>query len=166
MKTFYAALLIVISSFYLFSQDLTVSEIIGKYEDTMKHKTESIEARITTTDNFGTTHRTFQIYSRENGDTLIIITDGPDKGQKILRLENSIFLFYPSAEEVIRLTGSALKENIAGTDFSYEDLSGSVSIETSYNVLYKGMEEINSQSCYVLELNAKMKTQAKTDLIY
>lgn len=160
MKKNIAIALISVFTVLLTAQNLSVSSILEKYEDNMKHTTSIIKAQISTTDSFGTTKQTFEIYSRENGDTLIVIADGPDKGQKILRLENSLFLFYPSAEEVIRLTGSALKENIAGTDFSYEDLSGDNGIQTNYEAALKGSESVQGKDCYVIELAAKKKTLA------
>ena len=160
MKKNIAIALISVFTVLLTAQNLSVSSILEKYESNMKHTTSIIKAQISTTDSFGTTKQTFEIYSRENGDTLIVIADGPDKGQKILRLENSLFLFYPSAEEVIRLTGSALKENIAGTDFSYEDLSGDNGIQTNYEAVLKGSENVQGKDCYVIELAAKKKTLA------
>ncbi len=144
----------------LSAQNLPINSILEKYENNMQNSTSIIKAQISTTDSFGTTTQSFEIYSRENGDTLIVIADGPDKGQKILRLENSLFLFYPAAEEVIRLTGSALKENIAGTDFSYEDLSGDNSIANNYTTVLKGTETVDNRNCYVIELTAKKKMLA------
>ena len=160
MKKNIAIALISVFTVLLTAQNLSVSSILEKYESNMKHTTSIIKAQISTTDSFGTTKQTLEIYSRENGDTLIVIADGPDKGQKILRLENSLFLFYPSAEEVIRLTGSALKDSIAGTDFSYEDLSGDNSIAHNYTTVLQGTEIVQERECYVIELTAKKKTLA------
>lgn len=160
MKKNIAAALISFFALLLSAQNLSVGSILEKYENNMKHTTSIVKAQISTTDSFGTTKQTFEIYSRENGDTLIVIADGPDKGQKILRLENSLFLFYPSAEEVIRLTGSALKENIAGTDFSYEDLSGDNSISNNYTTVLQDTVITEGRECYVIELTAKKKTLA------
>lgn len=158
MKKNITIVLVLLFTVLLSAQNLSVSSILEKYENNMKHTTSIIKAQINTTDSFGTTKQTFEIYSRNNGDTLIVIIDGPDKGQKILRLENSLFLFYPAAEEVVRLTGSALKESIAGTDFSYEDLSGDKTISQNYTTTLKGIETIEENECYVIELTAKKKT--------
>lgn len=158
MKKNITIVLVLLFTVLLSAQNLSVSSILEKYENNMKHTTSIIKAQINTTDSFGTTKQTFEIYSRNNGDTLIVIIDGPDKGQKILRLENSLFLFYPAAEEVVRLTGSALKDSIAGTDFSYEDLSGDKTISQNYTTTLKGIETIEGNECYVIELTAKKKT--------
>ena len=160
MKKYITIALVSVFTCLLSAQNISVSSILEKYESNMKHSTSMIKAQISTTDSFGTTKQTFEIYSRENGDTLIVIADGPDKGQKILRLENSLFLYYPSAEEVIRLTGSALKDSIAGTDFSYEDLSGDNSIANNYTTVLQGTEIVQERECYVIELTAKKKTLA------
>ena len=57
-------------------------------------------------------------------------------------------------------SGSALKDSIAGTDFSYEDLSGDNSIANNYTTVLQGTEIVQERECYVIELTAKKKTLA------
>lgn len=140
-------------------QNLTAGEIMKKYDENSVYKTARITARIEVSDRFGTTVNEIESFSRENGDTLIIITSGPDEGQKILRLENSIYLYYPDAEEIIRLQGSALKDSVMGSDFTYEDLTGDNSILNNYNGELVGIEKIDGADCYHLILTAKTRKQ-------
>ena len=101
-----------------FADALSVEQIMAKYDANDNFKTCRMKAELSVTDKFGTTKTTFESYQQKNSNTLIIVADGPDAGQKILRLENSVYLYYPDAEELIRLQGSALKDSIMGSDFS------------------------------------------------
>lgn len=137
-----------------------IDDIIKRLDDNTVFDTAISEATVTVQNKFGTTYNDVRTYGRKNGDTLIEIISGPDRGQKVLRLANSIYLYYPDAEEVIRLQGSALKDSMMGSDFSYEDLTGDKSIASNYTSEYLGTETIDGRQCYHLMLTAKKKTAA------
>lgn len=141
------------------AQDLSVNEIMQKYDTNAVYETGHMNATMKTTDTIGSSKNTFESYSKKNGDTLIVITEGADSGQKILRLQNSVYLYYPDAEEVIRLQGSALKESIMGSDFTYEDLTGDNSTLSNYNAQLLGLEKVDDADCYHVKLTAKSKKQ-------
>lgn len=134
---------------------LDVNTIIEKYDYNTIFNTSILESNIIIKDSLGTSNQKILAYSRKNGDTLIEITQGPDKGQKVLRLNSSIFLYYPEANQIIRLQGAALKESFMGSDFSYEDLSGDESIENKYN--YTLVEE--TVTSYIVKLDAKSRKE-------
>lgn len=142
-----------------FAGELSCEQIMAKYDENENFKTSKMKAILSVKDKFGTTTQTFESYQRENNDTLIIVADGPDAGQKILRLENSVYLYYPDAEELIRLQGSALKDSVMGSDFSYEDLTGDNTTLSNYNGELLGKELIDGKECYHLVLTAKTKKQ-------
>ena len=142
-----------------FADALSVEQIMAKYDANDNFKTCRMKAELSVTDKFGTTKTTFESYQQKNSNTLIIVADGPDAGQKILRLENSVYLYYPDAEELIRLQGSALKDSIMGSDFSYEDLTGNDSTLENYTGELLGTEKIDGFECYHLMLTAKTKKQ-------
>ena len=75
MKKNITIVLVLLFTVLLSAQNLSVSSILEKYENNMKHTTSIIKAQINTTDSFGTTKQTFEIYSRNNGDTLIVIIE-------------------------------------------------------------------------------------------
>lgn len=143
----------------IFAQDLSIEQIMKNYDANTSYDTAYMKATLSVKDKFGTNVNEFESYRRKNGDTLIVITSGPDSGQKILRLENSVYLYYPDAEEVIRLQGSALKDSVMGSDFSYEDLTGDDSILSSYNGELLGTETVDGAECYHVKLTAKSKKE-------
>jgi outer membrane lipoprotein-sorting protein len=91
-------------------------------------------------------------------------TNPEDAGQKILRLENEIYLYFPDAEEIIHLQGDALKDRVMGSDFSYEDLRGGKSLLDKYRaVLVEGTETVDGHECYKVILTEKPGAK---DIIY
>ncbi len=157
MKRIITSFFIFVFTTFLFSVD--IGTIISSYEKNSVYETAYAECVMLTTDNLGTTENSFKNWARKNGDTLIEIKSGPDKGQKILRKGASIFLFYPDAEEVIRLQGSALKDSLMGSDFSYEDLTGENSLIDRYTSTLIGEEIIDNRLCYHIMMIAKKKKE-------
>lgn len=145
------SLVLIASSLYA----MDAKEIVDKMEDVMDFDSASFSATMKNHDKLGTTTESFDTYQKGNGDTLLIVTSGFDKGQKILRLDDEIYIFYPDADEIIRLSDSGLKNAFLGSDFSYEDLTGDDDYEERYE--YKLLGEVNYDGigCYEVEFNAK-----------
>ncbi len=129
--------------------------IIKNYDKNTIFNTSILESTVIIKDSLGTSTQKIISHARKNGDTLIEITEGPDAGQKVLRLNSAIFLYYPDANQIIRLQGAALKESFMGSDFSYEDLSGDESIINKYE--YELEEETDTS--YIVNLKAKSRKE-------
>lgn len=160
-KKIMAGLLVLTISLPVFS--LTTNEIVKKYEDTTKYKTSIMTATLTIKDSLGTSIQQLKSYSDGENNTLIEIISGPDRGQKVLRKESSIYLYYPDADQIIRLQGSALKESFMGSDFSYEDLSYDSSILTNYTV--ELTDETDDTYTLFLTATTRKMTYQKEELV-
>ncbi|MBN2439711.1 MAG: outer membrane lipoprotein-sorting protein [Spirochaetales bacterium] len=141
---------------------ITANEIIQKIEENENLSSIS-EGRFEISDNLGTRVTTFKSYEAKNGDLMLEFTNPEDAGQKILRLENEIYLYFPDAEEIIHLQGDALKDRVMGSDFSYEDLRGGESILDKYSAELDGTETVDGQECYKVILTGKPGAK---DIIY
>ncbi|MCI1208449.1 MAG: outer membrane lipoprotein-sorting protein [Treponema sp.] len=157
IKPFSAFLLSAFFATGLWAAD--IDTIIDRLEANTVYDTAVAESTMSTTDRFGTTESSFKSWSRRNGDTLLEIDKGPDRGQKILRKGASVFLFYPDAEEVIRLQGSALKDSLMGSDFSYEDLTGENTIRDRYDSELIDTQTVDGHTCYHLMMTAKKRSE-------
>ena len=138
---------------------LDSKEILDMMEKEMDFSSASFSATIVNTDKLGSTKLTFDTYQKGNGDTLLIVTSGLDKGQKILRLDEEIYIFYPNADEIIRLSSSGLKESFLGSDFSYEDLTGDDEYDERYSHSLIGEETLNDIDCFVISMDAKKRSE-------
>jgi outer membrane lipoprotein-sorting protein len=136
------------------------AEIVRRVEANQVTDTAHLEAKLAVTTRFGVTLNEFTTWSRKGGDALVEITSGPDRGQKVLRQASNIYLFYPDAEEVIWLKGSALKDSMMGSDFSYEDLTNDKTLADRYSAELAGSEPVDGADCYHLILTAKTRNEA------
>lgn len=136
---------------------ITAEEIVIKMELNLVYDTAIVEGRMVINDRFGARTSTYISYTEGEEKSLIEFTNIEDAGQKILRLENEIYLYYPDAEETIRLQGAALRQAVMGSDFSYEDMTGDKGILGSYSVTLDGEESIDGNPCYILTLTAKTR---------
>jgi len=136
---------------------ITPEEIVANVERNQINEAERIEGSMIISDRFGSRVKTFISYAAGAGKMLLEFTNPEEKGQKILRLEDEIYLYFPEAEEVIHLQGSALKESVMGSDFSYEDMTGEGDLLDKYEVTLLGEETIDGRKNYHLELKAKKR---------
>jgi outer membrane lipoprotein-sorting protein len=132
-------------------------EIVRRLEANQVHGTAVYEGNFSITDRFGTRMKSFKASVSGTDKTLIEFTNPEEKGQKILRIGDDVRLYVPEAEEVIRLQGSALKDSVLGSDFSYEDLTGEKGLLDLYSVEAEGTAEVDGRSCHVLKMTAKKK---------
>ncbi|RKX77828.1 MAG: outer membrane lipoprotein-sorting protein [Spirochaetes bacterium] len=148
-----------ISIFIFFSpaavlMGITPEEILERMLENQVHDTARIEGKMIIQDRFGKKTVTFVSWSRGEDNALIEFTSKYEAGQKILRNEDELYLYFPDAEEVIRLQGAALRQSVLGSDFSYEDMTGEKDLLDSYKVTLLGSEEVDGHDCYKLQLEA------------
>jgi len=142
------------------SVELSAEEIITRLEENQTHETSRVVGRMVIHDQFGRRTSTFVMYTRGSDDALVEFTSSDEAGQKVLRTEDEIYLFYPDASELIRLQGSALRQSMLGSDVSYEDMTGNKSFLDNYDVELAGTERVSGTRCYVVEVEATSRDVA------
>jgi len=78
-----------------------------------------------------------------------------EKGTKMLKLEDELWIYSPSTDRIIKIAGHMLKRSVMGSDLSYEDYMEDPKLSNMYNAELTGDESINGRDCYILELSAK-----------
>jgi len=146
-------LLVIVITVSLFSQ--SAEEIIRRYEKNQNIATTMANGKILIYNQFGMQEKTFKLWSRGTDDSLIVFTSKDEAGQKILRTKKAIYLYYPDAEEIIRLQGAALRNSVVGSDLSYEDMTGGKSILDQYNIESITEETVDETVCWVITIKAK-----------
>ncbi|MDX9845616.1 MAG: outer membrane lipoprotein-sorting protein [Tenuifilaceae bacterium] len=79
-----------------------------------------------------------------------------EQGTKMLKLENQLWIYSPSTDRTIQLSGHMLRQSVMGSDLSYEDMMEDRKLTDIYNAVVKGDEVIDGRKSYVLQLNAKV----------
>jgi len=136
---------------------LTADEIIRKVDQNETFKTAKSTGSIIIVDRFGERKSDFIAYSEGEVNSLIEFTNVEERGQKVLRVKGKMYLYFPDAEEVILLQGSALKEGLLGSDISYEDMAGEKDTLKNYTAATEGSENVDGADCYIVHLQAKPK---------
>ncbi|HAF86833.1 MAG TPA: outer membrane lipoprotein-sorting protein [Sphaerochaeta sp.] len=139
---------------------LSADEIITKMDRLSTFATTFATGSIQTTDRFGTKTSLFKSWSQGEKDSLIEFTSKAEQGQKILRTEGSLYLFYPDAEQLIRMQGAALRQSMLGSDLSYEDMTEEKNTLDNYKASLDGLETFKGRECHVLTLTAKNRSVA------
>jgi outer membrane lipoprotein-sorting protein len=78
-----------------------------------------------------------------------------DYGTAILRLADNLWIYYPSAERTLKLSGNMLRQSFMGSDFSLEDSTDRFKLLENYDVSLIGTENLDNRPTYVLNLMAK-----------
>ena len=150
-------LILIIFSIPALGFSLTGEEIVRKADEAQTFDTAESSGEFRITDRFGTKITTFNSWSRGENESLIEFTSTAERGQKILRTEDEIYLYYPDAEELIRMQGSALRQGMLGSDISYEDMTGGKDRAAQYKIEITGEKRVLGKECWELTLTAKTR---------
>lgn len=85
------------------------------------------------------------------------LTPAREKGTKMLKLENQLWIYSPSTDRIIQISGHMLRQSVMGSDLSYEDMMDDRKLTEIYNAKVVGNESVDGRPVYVLELTAKVE---------
>jgi outer membrane lipoprotein-sorting protein len=84
-------------------------------------------------------------------------TNAEDRGTKYLKIAKELWIFFPSEQDVVKISGHMLKEGMMGSDVSYEDALEADALHKKYTASLSGEEDFEGHPCYVLTLDATVK---------
>jgi outer membrane lipoprotein-sorting protein len=140
------------------STSLTAEQIIQKVDDNMAAKT-----RISTSEMviYGKRKvRRIRSKSWSEGSEKSFteyLSPAREKGTKMLKLEDRLWIYTPSTDRTIQLSGHMLRQSVMGSDLSYEDMMEDRELLDIYNAKLEKEEVLNGQKTYVLKLTAKVE---------
>ena len=79
-----------------------------------------------------------------------------ERGTKMLKLEDNLWIYSPSTDRTIQLSGHMLKQSLMGSDLSYDDMMENRKLTEMYDAKVIGEETIDERKTWVLQLNAKV----------
>ncbi|MDR2764410.1 MAG: outer membrane lipoprotein-sorting protein [Tannerella sp.] len=83
-----------------------------------------------------------------------------DKGTKMLKLDRELWMYSPSTDRTIMISGHMLRQSVMGSDLSYEDMMEDRKLQDIYTPRVTGEETVDGRPCYVLQLAAKVEDAA------
>lgn len=138
-----------------FAQNPTGKSILDKVDYNMSAKTRVITASMEI--GTGRTKRTMVSKSYSEGDHkgfTEYLAPAREKGTKMLKLENQLWIFSPSTDRTIQISGHMLRQSVMGSDMSYEDMMNDKPLLEQYKAEVTGIEVVDSRKCWVVMLTA------------
>ncbi|MBE3091880.1 MAG: outer membrane lipoprotein-sorting protein [Candidatus Atribacteria bacterium] len=130
--------------------EMTAEEIINKRDSNEYFDSVRIEAEMIIVSGGRKITKTMIALS-DKKNSLVEFTNPQDRDTKFLKREDDLWMFFPDAEEIIKISGHMLNQGMMGSDFSYQDIMESDKLTDLYDFKIIGEEEIDGRPCYVLE---------------
>ena len=77
-----------------------------------------------------------------------------EKGTKMLKLQNQLWIYSPSTDRTIQISGHMLRQSVMGSDMSYEDMMNDKPLLEQYKAEVTGTETVDGRKCWVVLLTA------------
>lgn len=103
--------------------------------------------------------RTISMKTYAKGNTRAFteyLSPAREAGTKMLKLENQLWIYSPSTDRTIQISGHMLRQSVMGSDLSYEDMMEDRKLTEIYDATVSGEEIVNGRNTWVLELTAKV----------
>ncbi len=105
--------------------------------------------------------RSYEIVSYGRGEedsAMEYVSPARDKGTRMLKLGDELWIYLPGADRVQKVSGHMLRQGMMGSDLSYEDLMASRELRQRYEATVLGDGTHEGRACWRLELKAKDNT--------
>jgi outer membrane lipoprotein-sorting protein len=137
-------------------------EILRKVEKNMSSENRVFESSMTIFGNRTSRTITSRSYSVEDKKSFTeYLSPAREQGTKMLKLENQLWIYSPSTDRTIQISGHMLRQSVMGSDLSYEDMMDDRKLTDVYSAKVSGDEVIDARETYILDLTAKV-----TDVAY
>lgn len=151
----YILLLFLLPAITATAQKSDAHAILDKVDDNMSALTQVMTATMEI--HSARAVRTMEMKIWTEGDTKSFteyLAPAREKGTKMLKLDKQLWVFSPSTDRTIQISGHMLRQSVMGSDLSYEDMMSDKKLIEQYKAEITGEEVIDSRPCYVLTLTA------------
>jgi len=130
--------------------EMTAEEIINMRDNNEYFNTAQMEAEMIIVSGSRKITKTM-IALTDKKNSLVEFTNSQDRGTKFLKREDDLWMFFPDAEDIIKISGHMLNQGMMGSDFSYQDVMESDKLTDLYDFKIIKEEDLDDRPCYVLE---------------
>ncbi len=152
-------------SIFTFSQ-VDAYFIIKKVDENMYSENRIVESSMTI--HGRRSSRTITSISYSVGDSKSFteyLSPAKEKGTKMLKLDNQLWIYNPSTDRIIQISGHMLRQSVMGSDLSYEDMMEDRKLTDIYEANYIGDDVIGNRKAYIIQMKAKVTDIAYDSLI-
>lgn len=136
-------------------------EILNQIDKNLSAKTRIMTSKMIISGARGS--RTIEFKTWAEGETRAFTeytNPAREKGTKMLKLEDKLWIFSPSTDRIIQITGQMLRQSVMGSDLSYEDMMEDPDLTSHYNASVVTSDTVQNRKCWVLQLNALAEGEA------
>jgi outer membrane lipoprotein-sorting protein len=144
-----------------FAQNPTAQQILDQIDKNMSSKNRVYTSEMIVHSARGS--RSMEMKSWTAGDNQSFseyLAPAREKGTKMLKLEDKLWMYSPSTDRIIQISGHMLRQSVMGSDLSYEDMMEDRKLQEIYNAELVGTEDVEGTECYVIDLIAKVSDVA------
>jgi outer membrane lipoprotein-sorting protein len=152
--------MILIVGGFVFSQAPTAAELLARVDNNEIYSTIEYDGELIIEYQGRRYVKTMKAWGKGSTDSFIEFTNPEDRGTKYLQTRGRLYVYSPDTEGVMLISGHMLKESMMGSDMSYEDTINNDTLSGRYDPVLAGSETWNGRDSWVLELNAKKKTES------
>jgi outer membrane lipoprotein-sorting protein len=129
-------------------------EILDKIDDNMSADTRYVKSKMVI--HGPRSSRTIESESWAEGNSAFTeyLAPAREKGTKMLKLGDQLWIFSPSTDRTIQISGHMLRQSVMGSDLSYEDMMDDKKLSDAYEAVVVGSETIGETDCWVVEMTA------------
>jgi outer membrane lipoprotein-sorting protein len=129
------------------AQTPTAEALLAAMDEVLQFDTRTSTATMEVIDARRTRSYRMKSYARGQDDAAVLCLEpAREKGTKMLRKDDNLWLYMPRAERVQKISGHMLRQGMMGSDMSYED---------RYEAEVIGEEETAGRPCWKLEARAR-----------
>ena len=139
----------------------TADELLSAMDKEMQFDTRSSTTTMVVAD--GRATRTYEMrgYGRGVDDAAVeYLAPDRDKGTRMLKKGDELWLYIPRAERVQKISGHMLRQGMMGSDMSYEDMMSAAQFREQYSAVVEGEGETDGRKTWKLVATAKSSLSA------
>jgi outer membrane lipoprotein-sorting protein len=143
------------------AQEITADKILNRIDENMSSQNRIITSKMVIKGRRGS--RTVESKSWTSGvekSFTEYLAPAREKGTKMLKLKDQLWMYSPSTDRTIQISGHMLRQSVMGSDLSYEDMMEDPKLQNSYDAAISGEENFEGRSCWILDLTANKKDVA------
>jgi outer membrane lipoprotein-sorting protein len=136
---------------------MTPEYILKRVDENMYSKTKIMESTMIIHGKRGDRSITSKGYTEGNDKAFTeYLSPARERGTKMLKLKDNLWIYSPSTDRTIQISGHMLKQSVMGSDLSYEDMMEDRKLLDLYSAKNLGKDTINGREAFLLQLDAKV----------
>jgi outer membrane lipoprotein-sorting protein len=136
----------------------TADEILDRVDQNMSSENRIFESTMTIHGKRNSRTLTSRTYSVGDKQSFTeYLSPAREQGTKMLKLEDQLWIYSPSTDRTIQISGHMLRQSVMGSDLSYEDMMEDRKLTDVYDAAIAGEEEVDGRSVWVLDLTANVE---------